>query len=55
MAVGQGGGTGDGKLPDSGTNVCVAVHVRPLLGHETSEGCQECLYTVPGQPQVSSA
>eukprot|EP00951_Prasinocladus_malaysianus_P043370 scaffold540420_cov34-Prasinocladus_malaysianus.AAC.1 len=37
--------------PDTGTNVCVAVHVRPLIDIETAEGCQETLFTTPGQKQ----
>jgi hypothetical protein len=37
------------------TNVCVAVHVRPLVENEAMEGCQEVLYTTPGEPQVRPA
>lgn len=32
--------------------MCVAVNIRPLIDIELSEGCQECLYVTPGQPQV---
>ncbi|GMH44881.1 hypothetical protein BSKO_12838 [Bryopsis sp. KO-2023] len=34
-------------------SVCVAVNIRPLIGQEIVEGCQECLNVTPGQPQVS--
>ena len=33
--------------------VCVAVHLRPLIDSELSEGCQECLVVEsPDQPVV---
>ena len=34
--------------------VCVAVQVRPLIDGELIEGCQNCLTTLPNQPQVKS-
>lgn len=33
-------------------SVCVAVHVRPLIGEELEQGCRPCLAVVPGEPQV---
>lgn len=33
--------------------VVVAVHIRPLIDNELSDGCQECLFVAPGQPQAS--
>ncbi len=32
--------------------VAVAVHVRPLIHSEVTDGCQECLLVTPGRPQV---
>ncbi|XP_050217282.1 kinesin-like protein KIN-4A [Mercurialis annua] len=32
--------------------VKVAVHVRPLIGDERAQGCQDCVTVVPGKPQV---
>nr|GMC76724.1 kinesin-like protein KIN-4A isoform X1 [Ipomoea batatas] len=32
--------------------VKVAVHVRPLIGDEKLQGCQDCVTVVPGKPQV---
>lgn len=32
--------------------VRVAVRARPLILREISEGCQQCLQFVPGEPQV---
>lgn len=32
--------------------VAVAVHVRPLIHSELTDGCQECLLVTPGHPQV---
>lgn len=36
-------------------SVCVAVHIRPLIATEVSEGCQACLSVVEGQKQVRYA
>ncbi|KAI3847851.1 hypothetical protein MKW92_009939 [Papaver armeniacum] len=33
-------------------SVKVAVHIRPLIGDECSQGCQDCVAVVPGKPQV---
>lgn len=33
-------------------NVKVAVHIRPLIRDERSQGCEECVAVVSGKPQV---
>ncbi|KAJ9170656.1 hypothetical protein P3X46_018748 [Hevea brasiliensis] len=33
-------------------SVKVAVHIRPLIGHERVQGCKECVTVTPGKPQV---
>ena len=33
-------------------SVCVAVHIRPLIGSEVADGCQTCLSVASGQKQV---
>lgn len=33
-------------------SVCVAVNIRPLIGNELVEGCQECLQVAAEQAQV---
>lgn len=33
-------------------SVCVAVNIRPLIGAELVEGCQECLQVAAEQAQV---
>ena len=33
-------------------SVCVAVNIRPLIGNELVEGCQECLDVDAGLAQV---
>lgn len=30
----------------------VAVRIRPLIKSEIEKGCEECLDTTPGQPQI---
>eukprot|EP01018_Ginkgo_biloba_P022483 Gb_12260 [translate_table: standard] len=35
-------------------SVKVAVHIRPLIGHERMQGCKDCITVVPGQPQILS-
>ncbi|NXF99803.1 KIF4 protein, partial [Sakesphorus luctuosus] len=37
---------------DKGIPVRVALRCRPLVPRESSEGCQSCLFFVPGEPQV---
>jgi hypothetical protein len=37
---------------DEDCSVCVAVHIRPLIASELTEGCQTCLSVATGQPQV---
>ncbi|NXF80256.1 KIF4 protein, partial [Sclerurus mexicanus] len=37
---------------DKGIPVRVALRCRPLVPRESSEGCQGCLFFVPGEPQV---
>lgn len=37
---------------DDECRVVVAVHIRPLIDTELGDGCQECLFVAPGQPQV---
>ncbi|KAL4581410.1 hypothetical protein LXL04_017624 [Taraxacum kok-saghyz] len=32
--------------------VKVAVHIRPLIGDEKPQACQDCVAIVPGKPQV---
>lgn len=32
--------------------VQVALRIRPLMPQETSRGCEECITTITGQPQV---
>ncbi|KAH7671958.1 Plus-end-directed kinesin ATPase protein [Dioscorea alata] len=32
--------------------VKVAVHIRPLIGDERLQGCKDCVFVVPGKPQV---
>ncbi|OIS97045.1 kinesin-like protein kin-4a [Nicotiana attenuata] len=32
--------------------VKVAVHIRPLIGDEKLQGCKDCVFIVPGKPQV---
>ncbi|XP_075093017.1 kinesin-like protein KIN-4A isoform X3 [Nicotiana tabacum] len=32
--------------------VKVAVHIRPLIGDEKLQGCKDCVFLVPGKPQV---
>lgn len=34
--------------------VKVAVHIRPLIGDEKLQGCQDCVTVHPGKPQVQS-
>ncbi|KAI4375046.1 hypothetical protein MLD38_012961 [Melastoma candidum] len=43
----EGGGGG-------GEDCCVkvAVHVRPLIGDEKLQGCEDCVTVIPGKPQV---
>ncbi|XP_073136616.1 kinesin-like protein KIN-4A [Henckelia pumila] len=38
----------------SGEDCCVkvAVHIRPLIGDERLQGCEDCVAVVPGKPQV---
>lgn len=38
----------------SGEDCCVkvAVHIRPLIGDEKLQGCQDCVTVLPGKPQV---
>ncbi|XP_073276005.1 kinesin-like protein KIN-4A [Primulina huaijiensis] len=38
----------------SGEDCCVkvAVHIRPLVGDERLQGCEDCVTVVPGKPQV---
>ncbi|KAL8490065.1 hypothetical protein ACS0TY_025818 [Phlomoides rotata] len=38
----------------SGEDCCVkvAVHIRPLIGDEKLQGCQDCVTVQPGKPQV---
>ena len=36
-------------------SVCVAVNIRPLIGNELVEGCQECLDVDAGLAQVMSS
>ncbi|KAI3986938.1 hypothetical protein MKX01_039873, partial [Papaver californicum] len=33
-------------------SVKVGVHIRPLIGDECFQGCQDCVTVVPGKPQV---
>ena len=33
-------------------SVKVALHIRPLIGDERSQGCRECVSVTPGKPQV---
>jgi hypothetical protein len=33
-------------------NVAVAVHIRPLIGQETFQGCVDVLQVTPGMQQV---
>ena len=40
------------QIDDNGASVRVAVRVRPLLGREKVERCQECLQVVEGEPQI---
>ncbi|NWI98112.1 KIF4 protein, partial [Pitta sordida] len=37
---------------EKGIPVRVALRCRPLVARESSEGCQSCLFFVPGEPQV---
>ncbi|NXA05245.1 KIF4 protein, partial [Sapayoa aenigma] len=37
---------------EKGIPVRVALRCRPLVPRESSEGCQSCLFFVPGEPQV---
>ncbi|XP_020103102.1 kinesin-like protein KIN-4A isoform X2 [Ananas comosus] len=39
---------------DNGEDCCVkvAVHIRPLIGDEKLQGCEDCVTVVPGKPQV---
>ncbi|KAJ9593686.1 hypothetical protein L9F63_014734 [Diploptera punctata] len=39
-------------MDDSPTTVQVALRIRPLVETEIMRGCQLCLQTVPGEPQV---
>lgn len=32
--------------------VKVVVHIRPLIGDEKLQGCKDCVFLVPGKPQV---
>jgi len=44
--------TGGKHVSDEDCSVCVAVHIRPLIASELTEGCQTCLSVAPGEPQV---
>ncbi|XP_050365648.1 kinesin-like protein KIN-4A isoform X2 [Argentina anserina] len=33
-------------------SVKVALHIRPLIGDERSQGCKECVTVTPGKPQI---
>lgn len=43
-----------GSMESESEECCVrvAVHVRPLIEKETSEGCEECVYTRASEPDV---
>ncbi|KAL8252089.1 hypothetical protein R6Q59_035782 [Mikania micrantha] len=32
--------------------VKVSVHIRPLIGDEKLQGCEDCVVVIPGKPQV---
>ncbi|GLT49385.1 hypothetical protein SLA2020_229450 [Shorea laevis] len=38
--------------PSENCSVKVAVHIRPLIGDERTQGCKECVSVTPGKPQV---
>jgi len=38
--------------PPDDCSVKVAVHIRPLIGDERIQGCQDCVTVVTGKPQV---
>lgn len=38
---------------DEDCSVCVAVHIRPLIANEVSEGCQTCLGVAESHKQVN--
>jgi kinesin family protein 4/21/27 len=39
-------------MTENSMSVQVALRIRPLVDSEISKGCQQCLYTVPNEPQV---
>ncbi|KAL2498234.1 Kinesin-like protein FRA1 [Abeliophyllum distichum] len=41
-----------GSSPGENCSVKVAVHIRPLIGDESLQGCKDCVTVVPGKPQV---
>lgn len=41
-----------GKEQEEGSNVCVAVKIRPMVPTELDDGCRESLFVTPGLPQV---
>ena len=44
--------TKQGQRPGGEDCVCVAVHIRPLIASELAEGCQTCLQSASGRPEV---
>eukprot|EP00257_Ricinus_communis_P017132 XP_015575504.1 kinesin-like protein KIN-4A isoform X1 [Ricinus communis] len=45
-------GTNNSSAAAEDCCVKVAVHVRPLIGDERAQGCQDCVTVVSGKPQV---
>ncbi|CAA2971860.1 kinesin KIN-4A isoform X1 [Olea europaea subsp. europaea] len=41
-----------GSSPGENCSVKVAVHIRPLIGDESLQGCKDCVAVVSGKPQV---
>ncbi|CAI9757911.1 unnamed protein product [Fraxinus pennsylvanica] len=41
-----------GSSPGENCSVKVAVHIRPLIGDESLQGCKDCVTVVSGKPQV---
>ncbi|KAL2520918.1 Kinesin-like protein FRA1 [Forsythia ovata] len=41
-----------GSSPGENCSVKVAVHIRPLIGDESLQGCKDCVTVVTGKPQV---